>query len=98
MEVAKTENSGILLPISNIYKPGPYLNDERRNSFGEKKENEPWYFEKDGGMEPPIPVGDKMVVEVYFPGRSEGGLMLAEGYQEKLKFSSVVGRVIKLGS
>lgn len=98
MEVSKAENSGIILPISNLYSPESLTQESVISDIQKKAKKPCWYFESEDGMEPPTPVGDKMVVEVYFPEMSDGGLALAEEYQIKLKFSSVVGRVIKLGS
>jgi co-chaperonin GroES (HSP10) len=87
MSVLK-EAEAMVLPISNLHAPAPI--PEPSKEF--------WDFEKEGGIEPPRVVGEHMALEVYWPKSTSGGIELAGMTQQISKFSSVVGKVIKLGS
>lgn len=80
------EANAVVLPISNLYAPES------------KPETEFWDFEKPNGIEPPRVVGEHIVLEVYYPKQSNGGIELASMTQQISKFSSIVGKVLKKGS
>jgi len=56
-----------------------------------------WDFKKEFGFEPPRPLGDRVCIMRYVKKYSET-IIASTHAEERAKYESIVGRVVKLGS
>ncbi len=56
-----------------------------------------WSFESEFGFEPPRPLGDRVCIMRYVKKYSET-IIASDSAEDRAKFESIVGRVVKLGS
>lgn len=56
-----------------------------------------WSFEKEFGFNPPRPLGDRVCIMRYTKKYSNT-VLAANEYEDRIKYESIVGRVVKLGS